>query len=174
MMNMERNERKKIVYITGRHPWPPNKGDQLIAYNQIKTLSENNEIYLITCPSRGKKEKVQEFEKCCMGVTYINISKAGMLFNALKTLVNKKPMQVNMFTDKREIQKVGEAIERIKPDVIHVQTIRMAEYGIMRSGLAYRDDSSPRLVIDMIDLLSLNMMRRAGKEKGIKRWVMGY
>ena len=91
-MNMERNERKKIAYITGRHPWPPNKGDQLIAYNQIKMLSENNEIHLITCPSHGKKDKVQEFEKCCKGVTYINISKAGMFFNAIKTFVNKKPI----------------------------------------------------------------------------------
>jgi glycosyltransferase involved in cell wall biosynthesis len=163
---------KKIVYMTGRHPWPPNKGDQLIAYNQIKLLSKDNEVYLISFPSKGSKEKVLEFEKCCREVEYINISKASMFFNALKTFVNKKPFQVNMFSNEREILRIQEAIARINPDIIHVQTIRMAEYGITKRGEQLYNDNNTRSVLDMIDLLSLNMNRRAEKEKGIKKWVM--
>lgn len=165
---------KKIVYITGRHPWPPNKGDQLIAYNQIKLLSKDNEIYLITLPSIGGKEKVLEFEKYCREVEYINISKPSMIFNAFKTLVNKKPFQVNMFSNEREILRIQEAIAIINPDIIHVQTVRMAEYGITEREETLCNDNNPRSVLDMIDLLSLNMTRRSEKEKGIKKWIMNF
>jgi len=163
---------KKIVFITGRHPWPPNKGDQLIAYNQIKRLSRDYDIYLVTSPSLGNKKKAREFEKLCREVIHVNVTRASMFFDALKTLVNGRPFQVNMFTNKKEIQRVGQAIKRIMPDIIHVQTIRMAEYGIVKSDRSLSDGNNPRLIMDMIDLLSLNMKRRASKEKGIKKWIM--
>ncbi len=113
-------EELKIAYITPRHPWPPNKGDQLIAYNQIKRLSKDNDIYLFTFPTEEKSGDLLGFENLCKEVHHINISKPLMFFNALKTIVNGKPLQVNMFTRKSEMEKVQEAMARIAPDIIHV------------------------------------------------------
>jgi glycosyltransferase involved in cell wall biosynthesis len=165
-------EELKIAYITPRHPWPPNKGDQLIAYNQIKRLSKDNDIYLFTFPTEEKSGDVLGFENLCKEVHHINISKPLMFFNALKTIVNGKPLQVNMFTRKSEMEKVQEAMVRIVPDIIHVQTVRMAEYGIMKVKHISDDDFQSKAFLDMIDLLSLNMKRRADKEIGFKRWIM--
>ena len=38
----------KILYLTARQPYPVVKGDQIIAYEQIRELSKNNEVYLVT------------------------------------------------------------------------------------------------------------------------------
>ena len=38
----------KILYLTARQPFPVTKGDQIIAYEQIKELSKRHEVYLAT------------------------------------------------------------------------------------------------------------------------------
>jgi hypothetical protein len=36
----------KILYIAHRIPYPPNKGDKIRTFNEIKYLSESHEIHL--------------------------------------------------------------------------------------------------------------------------------
>ena len=38
----------KLIYLTSRFPYPINKGDKLRSYHQIKELSKQNDIYLIS------------------------------------------------------------------------------------------------------------------------------
>ena len=37
-----------ILYLTQRPPYPPNKGDKLRAFNEIKYLSKNHTIHLFS------------------------------------------------------------------------------------------------------------------------------
>jgi glycosyltransferase involved in cell wall biosynthesis len=64
-----------------------------------------------------------------------------------------------MFFEKKIKKQIDRIINKEKPDLIHVQTIRMADY--------FTNYSIPK-TIDMIDALSLNMERRANNENLFK------
>ena len=45
----------KILFIAHRIPYPPNKGDKIRSFNEIKYLSKKHEI--LPCVPGGRKER---------------------------------------------------------------------------------------------------------------------
>ena len=41
------NTKKNILYLAHRIPYPPNKGDKIRAFNEVKYLCESNTVDLI-------------------------------------------------------------------------------------------------------------------------------
>lgn len=141
----------KIVYITARQPYPYAKGDQVIAYNQIKELSKKHEVYLITYYKTDYNVFLKEMSKYCTDIFTIEDNSFMKIVSMLKTPINLKPLQVNMFYRKSVDKYIRKIIREISPDIIHTQTIRMAEYSI---------ESTYKKSIDFIDALSWNMKQR--------------
>ncbi|WP_054637609.1 glycosyltransferase family 4 protein [Thalassobacillus sp. C254] len=149
----------KVLYVTARSPYPPHKGDQLIAYEQIKKLAASSvKVYLISFVSSEGEEKElrEEVGDCCEAIYTLSIRKSTQIRNLANSLTNKKPFQVNLNTNTFIKTKLDNIVETVSPDLIHVQTVRIADY--------FLDTDIPK-VVDMIDALSLNMKRRAEKEK---------
>lgn len=155
----------KILYVTARPPYPPYKGDQLISYEQIRNLSdEHYEIFLVSF-IRNDKEKnfvIRELNPYCKKIFFIKINKLVIFLNLAKTLINLKPFEVNMYTNHSIIFKINKIYDDVKPDIIHIQTIRLGEL--------LKDKKIPK-VLDMIDILSLNMERRSLKEKCLLKYI---
>ena len=148
----------KVVYFTSRPPYPPHKGDQLIAYEQMKKLSDLNvKVYLICFVNNSEDEHDVRtiLNKYCEKIYTLKMSKWQKILNLMKVFLNFKPLQVNLYTNNKIKLQIRKLCNEIDPDLIHVQTVRLAEYFI--------EDIKPK-VIDMIDVLSLNMKRRAKKE----------
>jgi polysaccharide biosynthesis protein PslH len=147
-----------VMYMSSRPPYPPHKGDQLIAWEQIKQLKANGyQVHLITFV---KSEQEGEFIRdklapYCKEVILFPTHPLLNLLRSLKTIYNFKPIQVNLFFHPKVKERVMDIYKRINPEIIHVQTARVAEYFI--------DINVPKC-IDMIDALSLNMERRAKTE----------
>lgn len=153
----------KLLFICSRHPYPPEKGDQLIAYEQIKRLAEKHQVYLVCFEPPRVSGEMATFESSLAEVFYLKHSRSGGLFGALKSIYNGKPVQVNMYNSSKNLKMVQEIAEQVKPDRILVQTIRMAEFA---KGLPCRK------ILDMIDLMSLNMLRRAEREPSLIAWFL--
>ena len=99
----------KILYLTARQPYPVIKGDQIISYEQIKELSKENDIYLVTFYEDSKDIFLNEMNKYCKQIYYYKNSNISKLISLSKTIINFKPMQVNIFYKKylqREIEKI--------------------------------------------------------------------
>ena len=59
----------KLIYLTSRFPYPINKGDKLRSYHQIKELSKQNDIYLISLSeTKIPKSSIDELYKYCKSV----------------------------------------------------------------------------------------------------------
>jgi polysaccharide biosynthesis protein PslH len=147
-----------VMYMSPRPPYPPHKGDQLIAWEQIKQLKANGcQVYLLTfVKSKQEGEFIREkLAPYCEEVILFTIHPLQRLLQSLKTIYNFKPIQVNLFFHPKVKERVMDIYRRINPQIIHVQTARVAEYFI--------DTNGPKC-IDMIDALSLNMERRAKTE----------
>lgn len=157
----------KVLYVTARPPYPPHRGDQLIAYEQIKNLSnkEKFEVFLVSI-IRSEKEK-QDVEnvlgKYCKKIYFVKTNAVLLYMSILKTLYNVKPLQVNMYTGFSIRKQINKIIKSVNPDLIHVQTIRLANL--------FADSNIPK-TLDMIDILSLNMYRRSLKERFILKQIL--
>ncbi|WP_312518548.1 glycosyltransferase family 4 protein [Anaerospora sp.] len=148
----------KILYVTTRAPYPPHKGDQLIAFEQLRNLPEGNyEVYLVSFITHDneKKDVIARLRQYCKEIFFIKVTKLNACFNAAKTLINQKPLQVNMYTSSLIKKRIGKIFNQVQPDLVHIQTVRLGEL--------LRDKPVPKMM-DMIDVLSLNMKRRAEKE----------
>ena len=54
----------KLIYLTSRFPYPINKGDKLRSFHQIKELSKQNDIYLISLSEiKVPKSSIKQLDK---------------------------------------------------------------------------------------------------------------
>ncbi|MDG5787885.1 glycosyltransferase family 4 protein [Evansella sp. AB-P1] len=154
----------KILYVTSRVPYPPHKGDQLIAYEQIKILGKRHDLYLVSFVNNKEDIPLAKAElgPYCKDIHFIYENKFS-LSRVFKTLYNFKPLQVNLFTSNKNKEKMRILLNKINPDIVHLQTIRIAEL--------FKSIKIPK-VIDMIDAISLNMKRRAENESILFKQVI--
>lgn len=158
----------KVLYFTARVPYPPHRGDQLIAYEQIKRIDKSKiDLYLVCFISKNEDKVILE-EKLgnhCKKIFYLKNNKFLSLLAIAKSFYNKRPMQVNFFSHRVNDKKINSIVNEVLPDVIHVQTVRLAQL--------LKNYKVPK-VLDMIDVLSLNMRRRASKEKLVMKFALRF
>lgn len=115
--------------MLSRVPYPLDKGDKLRAFNQIKSLSKNNDIYLFaTNDGKYNKDAISELKKLCKEIYIANISKIQIALNLLFGFFGNKPFQVYYFHHKSAQKMFDTFLNEINPDAIFCQLLRTAEY----------------------------------------------
>lgn len=153
----------KLVVMLSRFPFPLEKGDKLRAYQFIKGLSDDYSIYLIcTTDETVSNESKKELEKYCSEIHIFKLTKLGLFFQLLTDLFFKKPFQVHYFYRSSINKSIQGLLERIKPDHILCQLIRVSEY--------VKHYHHCKKTLDYMDVLSVGMKRRVTVEKWYKRW----
>lgn len=143
----------ELIFLTTRFPYPLNKGDKLRAYHQIKELSKNSDIHLISLSDQKiSKSELEELEKLCKSINIFYLKKYRIFINLIRGLFNNKPFQVNYFFSNSIKKKIHSLINTIKPDHIFCQLIRNAWY--------LKDEYEYPKTLDYMDALSKGMERR--------------
>jgi len=150
----------KVVYVTARQPYPYYKGDQWVSYNQIKQLSKNHEVYLISYYEEDYHKLNEEMAKYCTGMLLMPNSGGKKVVSSFKTVVNGHSIQSNLFYQKSKDKKIRQYVEQVSPDVVHVLSFRMAEYFIQ---------SPCNKTLGLVDAYSHNMELRMAGSKGLRR-----
>ena len=143
----------KLLFLTSRFPYPTNKGDKLRAYYQIKEVSTQNEIHLVSLSDVNiDKSEVEHLDKYCKSITILYLPLWRRLLNLTRAFFNNKPFQVNYFYTYSFQKKINKLIEEIKPDHIFCQLIRTALY--------MKDQHHIPSTLDYMDALSKGIQRR--------------
>jgi len=144
---------KKILFLSSRLPYPPIGGDRLKNYWLLKILSKNFKVHLV---SLTEEDVPLEFYKWAdsIGITYkiFRKPKWRFYFNALKSLFNKLPLQVNYYYFS-DIKKYIDSIYK-EYDLIFSVLIRTSKY------LLYT--KKPK-ILDIVDSVGLNYFRSYNK-----------
>ena len=149
----------RVLFVTPTPPFPPKEGDELVVYEQIRRLGRVAEIHLVTLVEDGiSEEAAAGLGSLCTGV---HLVRGGPDMKRIgRSLYNGLPMLVNMFLDADIARQMDRIARAVRPDLVHVQSIRLAEY--------FRWRPVAR-VLDLIDADSLNAARRAQFERPIRR-----
>lgn len=143
----------RIFVLLSRFPYPLEKGDKLRAFHQIKQLSKNHDIYLCALSDEPvSNESLEVLKKYCVDIEVIRLYKFKIIFNLIhKLLFTKKSLQVSYFYNKSAQTKIDKFINRVNPEHIYCQLIRVTEY-VRNSKISK--------TLDYMDAFSRGMERR--------------
>lgn len=135
----------KILYLAHRIPYPPNKGEKIRAFHQIRCLSQHHIIHLV-CLVDDPVDlvHVKTLKEYCVSVEAVFRSKAAAMFLAARGLLTRYPLSVVAFQRKALARKISGKLEAEKFDLVFVSSSSMASYVLHESHV-------PR-VIDFIDV----------------------
>lgn len=155
---------KKLVVITSRFPYPLEKGDKLRAYFQLKELSKEFEIHLVSLSEQPVTEELLSHLTPFVKSTHIfHLSPLKKWLGAFLQLFGKRPIQVGYFHNWCIQRKINALLSDLQPDHIYCQLIRVSEY-------VKNYHECPK-TLDYMDALSKGIERRVEKEPLFKRWV---
>ena len=154
----------RILFLTGRFPYPPHRGDQLRAFEQVRLLARTHRVTLVTFAGRPPTaEERDEVARHCERLVVVPLRGARMGLNLARKALSGLPLQAALY-DAPAMTRALRGLAADGPwDVAHVQLARMAPHLAACPARAR--------VVDLVDALSLGMERRAGRDRGPGRWL---
>ena len=154
----------RILFLTGRFPYPPHRGDQLRAYHQLRVLARAHRVTLVSfaaiAPTTAERDEVA---RLCERVVVVPLAAARMGLNLARHGLSSLPLQAALY-DAPAMTRALRALGADGPyDLAHVQLARMAPHLAACPARAR--------VVDLVDALSLGMERRAERDRGPGRWL---
>lgn len=156
---------KKILFICPRFPYPPKKGDQIVALSRIKSLSRNYKITLVSFLGRGHGlSDVDYMRQYCDQVIAYKFSYVQAFLGLLLGIFSNLPYQVCLYRNLFLASKVGRLAQSGQFKVIYCSLLRMWPYANL---------AREKVVVDMVDSMQLNFEGKYNKSKGLKRFIYG-
>ncbi len=139
-----------ILFLAHRIPYPPDKGDKIRSFNEIKYLSKTNNIYLGTTLDQKNDEKyITELRQYCREIHAVYFSKKNKL---LKGLLCKTAFSVSHFYNSSLQNYVDKTLREKKIDVVICFCSTMAEYIFRTPLFKERKMGNVKLIMDYVDL----------------------
>ena len=142
----------KTLYLSQRVPYPPNKGEKIRTFHQIKYLLENGHDITLCSPYTSDDE-LDLFKQLTdrYGVITHQSKLTPKIFRYLSGLLSHNALSISNFYNKKLQHVVDRLIATESFQNIVCTSSSMAEY-VFRSTALSTARNSPRLVMDFMDL----------------------
>ena len=142
----------RLIFLTSRLPWPPNRGDRLRTFNLLKELSKDHEIYLLSfLADMEEGNDIERLTPYCREIHTVFLSKwhsaALVFFNSWRDT----PLQVAYYRSKKMSQLIDRIIREKEIQAAYIHLFRMAPYVSQFPGV-FR-------IVDLTDVISQEISR---------------
>jgi sugar transferase (PEP-CTERM/EpsH1 system associated) len=135
----------RVLYLCHRIPYPPNKGEKIRAFHQLKTMSQSCEIDLFTLADRAEDLQYKKaLEPYCRTITVAKLSRPAASLRALVSVFSNMPLTLPYFYSAELARKVGQALSNRCYDRIFVYSSSMAQY--------IEGEHTIPILIDLVDV----------------------
>jgi len=160
--------------LVHRIPYPPDKGDKIRSFNQLKFLCEQGWLVHLCALADDPVDLqyVKELNNYCLTVTVLRINPALQKIVSIIAPLTGKPMSAGYFYHQR-IQKRVDEVLRCRPvSAVLCFCSPMAEY-LRRSPytVAAVEETGVRYVMDMVDVDSEKWGQYAQRSRPPMKWV---
>jgi glycosyltransferase involved in cell wall biosynthesis len=119
----------KILYIAHRIPYPPNKGDKIRSFNEIKYLSQRHEFHLACLADDPNDLKYEnDLKNFCKTTNVILINPKLVKLKSTIRLFSTKPLSVSYFYSRKLQHTVDHLLSANDYDAVFCFSSPMAEY----------------------------------------------
>lgn len=142
----------RILCLTARLPYPPNRGDRLRAFHFIEHLAQEHELTLLSfVAGAGARDYLAELRPFFQKIHLVNLPPWRSALAAGLNLWRSQPLQA-LYYRSRAMQKLVDSVVAAGDfDVAYVHLFRMAPYVARHSNL-YR-------IVDLTDVISEEVAR---------------
>ncbi len=159
----------KILYLCHRIPYPPNKGDKIRSFNEIKYLSRSHELHLACLADDENDLKfIDDLKRYCSKVHCESINKTFSRIRGLSGVPFGKPISAGYFHTSKLQAIVDKWLAETHYDAIICFSSAMAEY-VFKSKL--RPELKSKLIMDYCDLDSDKWRQYSQETRPPYNWV---
>ena len=152
----------KILFLSLRFPFPPQRGDRIRAYHFSKQLARHHSLTFVSFVESDQEiADVKQMEAFCDRVEWVRFQRNRACLNTVLHCFSSQPLQLHYWYVSQMQRTVNRLLDKYDFDLIHVQLFRMAQYVSHCHGI-------PKM-LDLCDSLALNLQRRAVLDRGLKR-----
>jgi polysaccharide biosynthesis protein PslH len=156
----------RILFLTQRLPYAPNRGDRVRAYNELRVLSGRHEVHVVSLVhSREEQSHRDDLRGTVASVTTARVSRVRNLVSGAATLPTRRPLTHALLDAPGMAAIVRGVAERHPPGLVLAFCSSMARFAIAPSlgGLPF--------ILDMVDVDSAKWLAMAGGSRGPMRLV---
>ncbi len=164
----------KILYLAHRIPYPPNKGDKIRSYHQVRYLAERHEVDLgCLCDDPEDLKYVETLRTWCRSVQAVPLTPWKARLKSLLQLAGSMPLSVSYFYSHRLQRWVDERLEGQFYDAVLCFSSSMAEYlfSSRHKKALWPPNGTVRKIMDFCDLDSDKWAQYAKHSSVPFRWV---
>ena len=162
--------KKTILYLCHRIPYPPNKGDKIRSFNEIKFLSRTHTIDLITLADDPEDMKYAEtLQRYCRQVAVFPLNKKMATLKGVLSMIKGQSISQGYFYDQEFQNAFDRQTAAQKYDTLVCFSSPMAEY--VFKAASKKQDIAQTLIMDLCDLDSDKWNQYADKKSFPFNWV---
>src|SRR5438445_3992985 len=119
----------RIFFVCQRVPFPPDRGDKITTFNEIRHLSAQHEVHVF-CLGDGNRDldNISGLRDYAQTVTAVPLSGWASKLRALKALVAGQPLSVAAFAETKLHAAIKRKFIEHKPDLVMVCSCNVAQY----------------------------------------------
>ena len=154
----------RIFFVAQRVPYPPNRGDKITTFNEIRHLAARHEVH-VYCLADGASDldNVRGLEPYAATVTAVPVRPLQSRIRAALALVGTKALSVAAFDEPALHAAIKKGVAEHKPDAIIVYSGNVAQYAEPFADVAR--------VMQFADLDSFKWQQYANRSAPPMRWV---
>jgi len=118
-----------MFFICQRVPFPPDRGDKITTFNEIRHLSTQHEVHVF-CLADGKRDldNIPGLRRHAQSVTAVPVNGWMSKARALKAMLAGEPLSVAAFNEAKLHNAIGRKFAELQPDLIMVYSCNVAQY----------------------------------------------
>src|SRR5262245_2140515 len=127
----------RVLFLTPRLPYPPNRGGEITVYNFLRVLSRAHELSLVSFYDRAQELSYRpELERFCRDVELVRRPGKFDVRVLARTASGRRSYAVERHASPAFAAAVRRSVSRVPPDVVQVETFMMGQYLSETSGIA--------------------------------------
>jgi sugar transferase (PEP-CTERM/EpsH1 system associated) len=154
----------RILFLAQRVPYPPDRGDKIHTYNQLRHLAEVHQV-AVACLADGEEDlaNIAGLNSLATSVDAVAVRSVRARSRALASLSSRIPFTVAYFDERRLHEQVGKRMRREHFDAILVNSSGMAQFVEPYSDV-------PR-IMQFVDLDCLKWQQYADNSSIPRSWI---
>jgi sugar transferase (PEP-CTERM/EpsH1 system associated) len=119
----------RIFYICRRVPFPPDRGDKIATFNQIRHLAARHEVHVF-CLGDGVQDlsNISGLQASAKSVTAAPVDELTIKLRALGALFTGRPLSVAALNRTKLHDAIQRKFAELRPDLIIVYSCNMAQF----------------------------------------------
>lgn len=117
----------RILFLCHRVPYPPDKGEKIRAFHEIRALARRHRVHLLTLAD-GPVPDLAPLDALCERVEVFPINRMAGYFRAALGATRPRPFTLSFFESKELAQRVRELAARESFDVAVAYSSSMGQY----------------------------------------------